>query len=105
MFRSLISFLRNPEEGRPFDFRPKSILSSFWLYLVAVMGLTILAAAVVYALGEAFPTLMQKKIVDHSDTPKWIVALLAPLLEEGVEHRHIADYDIVPACLIVLLQP
>ena len=83
MFRDLISFLRSPEESRPFDFRPKSILSSFWLYLVAVMGLTILAAAVVYVLGEAFPALMQKKIVDHGDTPKWIVALLAPLLEEG----------------------
>lgn len=83
MFRDLISFLRSPEEGRPFDFRPKSILSSFWLYLVVVMGLTILAAAVVYVLGEAFPTLMQKKIVDHGDTPKWIVALLGPFLEEG----------------------
>ena len=83
MFRNLISFLRCPEEGRPFDFKPKSILSSFWLYLVAVMGLMILAAVVVYILGEAFPTLMQKKIVDHGDTPKWIVALLAPLLEEG----------------------
>lgn len=83
MFRDFISFLRSPEEGRPFDFKPKSILSSFWLYIVAVMGLTILAAAVVYILGEAFPTLMQKKIVDHGNTPKWIVALLAPLLEEG----------------------
>ena len=83
MFRDFVSYLRNPEESKPFDFRPKSILSSFWLYLVAVMGLTILAAAVVYCLGEAFPTLMQKKIVNHGDTPKWIIALLAPFLEEG----------------------
>lgn len=29
MFRNLISFLRSPEEGRPFDFKPRSILSSF----------------------------------------------------------------------------
>ena len=83
MFRDFVSYLRNPEESKPFDFRPKSILSSFWLYLVAVMGLTILAAAIVYCLGEAFPALMQKKIVNHGDTPKWIVALLAPFLEEG----------------------
>ena len=45
------------EESR----RPKSILSSFWLYFVAVMGLTILAAAVVYVLGVALPTLRKQK--------------------------------------------
>ena len=83
MLKGLIAYLRSPEEGKPFDCKPKSILSSFWLYLVAVFFITLLMGILVSALGRTFPTLMRPKIVGHSDSPVWIVALLGPILEEG----------------------
>ena len=83
MLKGLFAYLRSPEEGKPFDFKPKSILSSFWLYLVAVFFFTLLMGILVSVLGKTFPTLMRPKIVGHSDYPVWIVALLGPILEEG----------------------